>query len=98
MCIFQVNLILFAQRIQPLARVHEEIPEITVETQQHALRNAMAPLWNVPYPEQLDIKDDWISYVISRYFSILNGHQNIKVSLPRPKIHKMAPSVSLCPL
>lgn len=60
----------------------------------------MAPLWNLTYSDQLQMKDEWISYVVSRYFAILKEQQATSrtlkstLALQRPTIHKITPSVS----
>lgn len=86
-------------RIQPLQRKTNKIEDISAENQGEAIKNAVYPLWNVPYSEQLELKNEWISYVISQYYSILDGHlkNNAKakrrLSLPsRPRVENICPS------
>ncbi|KAK3912899.1 Putative beta-hexosaminidase [Frankliniella fusca] len=88
-------------RIEPLKPVTtQHIEEITKENQDEVIRDAIQPLRNVPYSEQLSMKDDWTSYVISRYYTIMDTHMNPPKAKkrqplpPRPRILNICPSVS----
>ncbi|XP_034232442.1 tRNA (uracil(54)-C(5))-methyltransferase homolog [Thrips palmi] len=82
------------KRIEPFLAPNSEIEEINFETQEEALKDAVAPLWRVPYSEQLAMKDQWISYAVSQYFSVMNEHlnKNPKLKVPTPTIAKIVPS------
>lgn len=86
------------EKIKPLTGPNEDVLEINSENQQEALKNVVAPFWSVPYSEQLSIKDDYVSYVISQYFSILKDNlskpsrkKEFKIP-PKPKIKSITPS------
>lgn len=77
------------QRIEPLKGPTEDHLDLTQENQQEALKNVIAPLWTLPYSEQLDHKNEYVSYVIKRYYTLmLEGYNHPSRMKGPPRISK----------
>lgn len=79
------------KRIQPFVTPISEISEINHETQEEALKDAVAPLWRLPYSDQLQLKDEWISYLVSQYFTVMK--QQLEKSSTRKHFRPQMPTI-----
>jgi hypothetical protein len=80
----------------PLAASQRVSPtEVTADNQYDSLAGVVTPLWQVPYQEQLEIKQKWSRSILWNFIKKLCDHTKGKrVKKISYRLHQVKPSVS----
>lgn len=65
----------------------------TEDTQFQVLKDAITPLCQMPYDQQLNVKQQWVNQICKQIRSRLH---NAKTPIKIPKVHSISPAVSFC--